>query len=535
VYLGSIPAGFLPDELFESYQAHSIMETGKDLAGRASIVPYLNFGNTIRVLPVYAYSTMPVFYLLGVSVYSARLVSAIYGTLTVFMAYLLSRKMFNEQTGLLTAALLAISPWHFFLSRVSFGFIALPFFFISGIYLLYRGLEEDGKYIIYSVVPFALTFYNYGSAWLFVPLFLVLTLWIYRKKLSDVKANLMLALTVGFILVLPLLYCLYVDQDTMTNRYGQTSIFNPRQKVPEKMREYLKGYTVPSFIEENNAFMYALEFMKNYFLHVSPSFLFLKGTPDTLILSVGVFGELHLFELPLIIAGVYIFIKRRERKHLIVLMWLLTFSIPANFNTSINDIFKNPHPGRTINVIPAFEMLAACGFLHLAGLETKHKRIKSLIIAALIVLALYNIVSYFTYYFMEYPRHTVNSDFRKSPFYTNVGDALSYVKNMQDDYDRVILTKNCCNFQNYYIAFFTGQNVSEIHAEPTGVYKNHIGKFIYSVNASNYCYINKGNPLSMLYIIREGDLPPDEFTTLRAFNNPDGTVSFKVGLCNPHQ
>ncbi|MBC8249212.1 MAG: glycosyltransferase family 39 protein, partial [Anaerolineales bacterium] len=71
--------------------------------------------------------------LLGASVFSLRLTSALIGTITVLITYQLAREMFAHQgdrasrwLALFSAALLATSYWHVTLSRYGFRAITQP-------------------------------------------------------------------------------------------------------------------------------------------------------------------------------------------------------------------------------------------------------------------------------------------------------------------------------------------------------------------------------------------------------------------------
>ncbi len=56
---------------------------------------------------------------LGVGFLSARLLTALAGTLTLLAAYFMGKALVDERTGLLFAFLLAVSPWHLTVSRYS--------------------------------------------------------------------------------------------------------------------------------------------------------------------------------------------------------------------------------------------------------------------------------------------------------------------------------------------------------------------------------------------------------------------------------
>ncbi|MDD5112206.1 MAG: glycosyltransferase family 39 protein, partial [Candidatus Altiarchaeota archaeon] len=529
--LDEVPAGFYLDELFESYQAHSILETGRDLAGSFPFPLHLDLGNKFVVQPIYAYSTVISFYISGVSVFSARHVAAIYGMLTVFTTFLLARRMFNEKVGLLSAGLLAISPWHSFFSRVSFGFITLPFYFTLGVFLMYKGMEDDKKYLVYSAVPFGLTFYSYATSWLFTPMFLILALFIYRKKAAPLGESLLQAFVLFLVILAPFAYMFFSDYDYSVKRFEQSSIFNPSNRDINQIRIYFAKAGLPDAVSGNPVFLYTANFVKNYFSHVSPAFLFTEGGQN-MRLSVMKFGELYLFQLPLIIAGLYVCIRRWEPSHKILVMWLLIFSIPADLTGNMNAYWTLPHPGRTINVVPVFEMLTALGLLYFISHKAFNGGIKAVILLLLAVLALFNVSSYFDYYFNEYPLQTVKPAYNESAFETNVGDVLSYVNGIKGGYDGIVLTGRCCRYPNYYISFFTDHNISMIHANPSGFNSYEIGNFAYYVDPKEYCYMNRNNS-NTLYIIKENEIPEGQFSTLRLFKNPDGSTAFKVGLCKP--
>src|SRR3990167_8016256 len=75
--LDNIPAGFNTDEASLGYDAYSILLTGKDQYGKAFPIFLRSFG--AYQSPLYAYlTTLPVF-LLGLSIFSVRFLSALFG------------------------------------------------------------------------------------------------------------------------------------------------------------------------------------------------------------------------------------------------------------------------------------------------------------------------------------------------------------------------------------------------------------------------------------------------------------------------
>ena len=86
----------------------------------------------------------------GNEAWALRIVSAIFGILTVLGIFLLARKMYHpladrNRIGLFTAFFLATSFWHINFSRIGFRAIMAPFFIVWGLYFLFRFYKDTGS------------------------------------------------------------------------------------------------------------------------------------------------------------------------------------------------------------------------------------------------------------------------------------------------------------------------------------------------------------------------------------------------------
>jgi len=83
----------------------------------------------------------------GESEFVLRLLPAIFGALTIPLFYLVGRELIDEQTGIIAAALLVVSPFHIFYSQDARAYVPMLFFFALAcwFYLLARrrGLIVD--------------------------------------------------------------------------------------------------------------------------------------------------------------------------------------------------------------------------------------------------------------------------------------------------------------------------------------------------------------------------------------------------------
>lgn len=255
--LSQTPNGFFSDEASSGYDAYSILSTGNDRYG--NFLPLLFRSLNDYIPPIFNYSLVPSILLFGLNEFGVRIMAAFFGVLTVVFTYFLTKRIFNEKTALFASLFLAISPWHIQFSRYGGPAITLPLFFIIGFYFLYRGLNERG-YLILSAIFFGLCFYTYATAKLFVPLFLIGFLIIYRAKILKKKREVLIGLILFLIIAAPMVYLSFFGE--AQKRFNEVSIFS----------EYKKSVNEPLTIKE--VAFHLKSFFKNYYQYFSLNYLF---------------------------------------------------------------------------------------------------------------------------------------------------------------------------------------------------------------------------------------------------------------------
>src|SRR5258707_180293 len=119
--LGGVPASIDWDEAALGYNGYSILLTGHDEYGSFLPIVLRSFGDYKPAL--YAYFTIPFIKLFDLNASAVRMTSAIAGILAVLITYFLVKELFSKglfsnlkdsasSLALLSALLLAISPWH---------------------------------------------------------------------------------------------------------------------------------------------------------------------------------------------------------------------------------------------------------------------------------------------------------------------------------------------------------------------------------------------------------------------------------------
>jgi len=177
----NIPPGLNQDEAGSAYESWSLAETGKDKWGNVLPAYFPSWGSGQNVL--LAYLTIPALKLLGLNIFSARIVSLIFGLLMLPLM-LFALWPAGRAKALLGLLVVALVPWHFMLSRWALESNLLPFFMLLGCALMIRGaISGKKRWIIPSLLPLAFALYAYGTTMVVLPLFLLLFLTLNFKRI----------------------------------------------------------------------------------------------------------------------------------------------------------------------------------------------------------------------------------------------------------------------------------------------------------------------------------------------------------------
>ncbi len=118
--------------------------------------------------------------ILGTSEWTARLVPALIGTLSISILYFPVKRMLGAGVGLLAAVLLAISPWHLYWSQNARFYVLLLLFHTLALLTFYLGLEEDKPALVLgSLVFFGLAAKERLLAFFFLPIAVLYVICLY--------------------------------------------------------------------------------------------------------------------------------------------------------------------------------------------------------------------------------------------------------------------------------------------------------------------------------------------------------------------
>ncbi|MGD0449486.1 MAG: glycosyltransferase family 39 protein [Candidatus Bathyarchaeia archaeon] len=109
---------------------------------------YNNFVRDSFYPPLYSVFTTVSFDLFGASLFSARLVSAVFSILSLWVVFELAYSLYGRKAALISAVLLAIMPGYFWLSRLALLEIMLVFFFTLSLFFFYRWLISRKNWML---------------------------------------------------------------------------------------------------------------------------------------------------------------------------------------------------------------------------------------------------------------------------------------------------------------------------------------------------------------------------------------------------
>ncbi|HEX2186724.1 MAG TPA: glycosyltransferase family 39 protein, partial [Chloroflexota bacterium] len=394
-----------------------------------------SFGDFKR--PLYIYTAIPSVAIFGLTPLGVRLPSALAATLSVPVLYLVARLLLRgRRPALLAAGMLAVSPWHLQFSRaareVSLLVLALLILVAALLALVHvrpqaaphhqsptararpgrgprrslgRGGGPGGPLLglMYPLAALALlgAMYAYHSGVIVAPLLTLLILWVYRARLRCLwRHGGVPRLWLGAALVvlvaggLPLLQQ-FVDGPART-RFAITSVFaNPQLRAVSEARMGRDVRDGAPWVLDHPLVLGTWRAVGAYLTHFEPSYLFTRGDAEWRHHS-STGGQLHLWDAPLLLAGLGVAVRRWRRPAVqVVVGWLALGALPAAFATPA------PHALRTIAMLPAWYLLAGLGLPPLWRWLVRRRVTRDWALALLLSVGVY-LYGYYRYYGYEH-------------------------------------------------------------------------------------------------------------------------------------
>lgn len=519
--LSANPPGLTWDEAALGYNAYSIMLTGRDEYGTLLPLHLKSFGDYKPAL--YAYLDIPFIAIFGLNEWGVRLPSALIGVLTVLFSYLLVQLLFKRQLlSLLTAFFIAVSPFAIQFSRPAFEANLAVFLNLSGVYFFIKGLNNK-KYLSLSLVIFNLSLLSYQASRIFVPLILLLLIYLFKDKLS--KKIAFTALTIFFSFFVMLMSYTYFSGQTgrlSTLNYfayqrpeEQINLISSEDKLSENSIEFL--------LLHGEWWSYIRGLLERYFVYFSPKMLALEGdySPRHKVPDL---GALYYFSIILIPLGLAFLIKQNSNAGKLLIGWLLLAPMPAVLSRDL------------INMLRAFNMLVPLEFLQAAGLLWIFDRYKSRKITLKIFITIFTVV-FSINFFVFLDRYFIHAPIEYSKYWLyGYKDAVNTLNEQTKKFEKIIFTNFYGQPYIYYL-FYTKYDPSKYqqHAklEQKSVDVGDVKK-IDNISFSRIDWRTQRGDKNTLFIGTQDEMPDQdtfpfpEYKVLKDVKFLNGEVAFRI-------
>lgn len=379
--LDSVPPAMSWDEAAVGYNAFTIASYGKDEYGTLLPLYFRSFGEDKQ--PVHIYATALFVKILGLSEFSTRLPSAVFGTLNVLLIFYLVKLMFDKEIiAFLSAFFLAISPQNIFFSRFNHEANFALFFFMLGLVLFLIAVKKRRAFLPLSIISFFASTISYHAAEIVVPPIVLLLATFYFKKIYQDKISLIIIafLVGGFIL-------LAFSQPRLFGiaRYNQTV---QGQKDFEDTTIYKRTHSL---------LLGRLELiLKQYSWHFTPKYLFISGDKNPRLSSQST-GEFYYIDAIFLILGTVYLLIKKARVGLFILGWALIGPLPSSL------FGEAPHAGRAAFMMGGWNIVSALGVYFILVLIRK-KVFKGLVLGAVLAIYIFSLSTFLAFYFYKFPK-----------------------------------------------------------------------------------------------------------------------------------
>lgn len=520
VGLTHVPPGLNQDEAIGSWISWCLLKTGRDMTGQSWPIFYTRgIGDYSSTL--FLYLTMPFQALGGLNVWTARLPTAVGGVLCVPLVAYVGARLFDRRVGLAAALLLALNPWHVFISRFGVGAALCSLFALLAVALLLAarlplgdGAGQPPRPVLALAGGLAagLACYGYPPLRIYFPaLFALLALFQWRGQRQALAAPApraaLLAAAAGFAVPFVPLFIVHLVDPHIAHRWEMTRLWDPGA-TPLEIAQLV---------------------LVRYLQHFSPDFLFVRGDRFTDVnpLMAGAFPWVVL---PLFLAGAWLVVARARSSAAARTLAALVLAYPAG---DLVARYVSVHSQRSAAGAGTLALLAALGAValwDLAGRTRWRPAIAGLAAALVIGAHGRDLVRFFR----EFDR----SGEIYHAYHVDLLEAMRWLKPRLDQYDAVFCTAQGMN-EPFAIALVgLDYDPRRWFAEPRDVRMNgewevtaRFGKLWFGYDNSWRVEYDRlaaaGRHARVLFITRPGE--SDLAVPIETIHRPNGEPTLVIG------
>ena len=530
--LNVTPPHLSNDEISIAYDAFSVSKTLRDEHNQFLPISFQSHGTHKAPLTIYLTSFSVL--LLGNSEFSARVPSAILGSLTILLLGLLVYELTKNEApvslrsgyllpalrreqnpseakntshsssilrsrfsakgdkilALFAGAVLSITPWHIYTSRMALETNVALFFLVGGIYFFFYAIGRNKSLqLITSFIFFALSMYAYHTEWGLTPLIIGVLFLIYRSTLLKKKAY-FAGLILFVLLVIPLATNFLNNRGT--NARANTEFLFTQDTLRDQLKTYPDNYFRQGQIILSR-------FIATYSSYIEPEKIFF-ASPNLLPKENPFQAGLILAPfLPMFFYGLFK-IKKYFGKHAIfIYLWLILSPIVPALTVGEQQVVRNlPF------LAPAVLVIATGCYESF----TKFRKNK----LALISYSVLVFISFFYFSLIYYYHYPKESGINFQYGYKQIAE---FIKPRYDNYDKIIIDPIFGEGYVYsglpylYVPYFTSLDPKYLQGRGNN---NLCGNCFAKYEIRGIEWKNEILQGNSLYIVPDSNKPPEELS-----------------------
>lgn len=311
--LYEIPSGIHIDEAGMFIDASMLERYGVDRWGNSFPVYLQNFGGGQSAM--YAYITAILIKIFSCSYLLIRIPALIFGILVIILSYFITKELTNQKQALFVMAMASFCPYFIQSSRIGLDCNLLLGMSLISVYTYIKALKNKKNYLfIITGILFGLCFYTYAIGYIYIIIFLMISIIYLYKNKKLTKTNIVYLLIPFLITIIPIILFLLVNYGLI----NEFKIFNISFNKLEIFRanEISISNILENVIDINYKLFYdSIEYN-----------------------ALGYFGTIYYIFIPIFIYGIIKIIKNKNKNKYenLVLIMFISNIITLLFISDIN-------------------------------------------------------------------------------------------------------------------------------------------------------------------------------------------------------
>ncbi len=399
-----VPVALNRDEASLAYNSFAILKTFKEEHGSFLPLQIESFGDW--KLPGYVYSLLPFLAIFGLEDWVVKFPSALASLGIIFTSFYLVKKWSKDELlAILTALILAITPWSIHFAKVAYEANLALFFWLLGFCFFEILLEQikkkqtATKYSLLVILCWSLTVFTYHAFQIFTPIMaiylFVSNYYLFFDHFNKFKKSLFVNLVFLFFCAALFIFSGFKQANTVKfsglsifeNAHYNEQMFQDRQRFSNPSSMWAKLYV-------NDLSVIGQQLSINIFKVFSADFLFIKGGTNSSH-NVSRVANLYPLQALLIIIALIFFIQEKKPWQKLILFMTLAAIIAPIITFDAN------HSTRAFALLIPLSVISAYGLRKIWD--------KRLIFIPVVFLLVYSVYHFFINYFLIAPKLDLDS------------------------------------------------------------------------------------------------------------------------------